>query len=77
MMTMKSAALLVCLGACLVHCEAFVVKSGSPTTSTALAASRFEGQDVSQVFGRFAAITALSLAILANPAPSLADGMSA
>lgn len=74
-MTMKSIALLVCLAACLVPCQAFVVKPTSPRTSTVMASSRLEGHHAMQGFGRFAAAAALSLVILVNPAPSLADGM--
>lgn len=74
---MKTVSLLVCLGASLVACDAFAVQSPPTVTSSALAAStRTDAQDVMQGFGRFAAAAALSLVIFANPAPSLADGMS-
>jgi len=52
------------------------VKSSSPVTLSALAATRTDAEDAIQGFGRFAAAAALSLVILANPAPSFADGTS-
>lgn len=68
---MKTLTLLLC---CLVPCAAFVAKSPSAPSSSALAASRIDVDDAMHGLGRFAAAAALSLAIFANPAPSLADG---
>lgn len=66
---MKTVAFLLCL---LAPCAAFVAKAPSRTLSSAMAASRTE--NVVESLGRFATAAALSLVILANPAPSLADG---
>lgn len=67
---MKTVAFLVCL---LAPCAAFVAKSPSSTLSSALAAAS-RTENVVESLGRFATAAALSLVILANPAPSLADG---
>lgn len=58
----------------MVTCEAFVSKPSPSTPSSALAATPSE--HTIQGLGRFAAAAALSLVLLANPAPSLADGQT-
>ena len=56
---------------------AFVVKSLSSFSSSKLASTSAETENaLEHGFARFAAAAALSLVILASPAPSLADGMS-
>mmetsp|Transcript_19896 Transcript_19896/g.36156 ORF Transcript_19896/g.36156 Transcript_19896/m.36156 type:complete len:235 (+) Transcript_19896:45-749(+) len=70
---MKTAAFFLCL---LAPCAGFVAKSSSATSTTTLAARKTGKENVVEGFGRFAAAAALSLVILVNPGPSLADGQT-
>jgi hypothetical protein len=74
---MKAISLLAFVGACTIPCDAFVVRSPSRASFPALAASKSDKDiDALHTFNLFAAAAALSLVILANPAPSLADGQT-
>lgn len=73
---MKAISLLAFFGALTIPCDAFLMRSPTRVSLSTLAAGKSDMDDTLHTFHRFVAVAALSLMILANPAPSLADGQT-